>query len=426
MSFPESFAGLYSVLDFGAVGDGVTDNTAAFAAALNEAGKKGGIVYAPPGKYRFDGRLNIPVGVTLQGSFGSVPAHNGNRDKGLPKPGDFGTVLCPYADKNNENAPAFITLNTNSTLKGVLVWYPDQREDGAPYPYPWTVAMRGKDPAIIDTELLNPYNAIDASMNERHIISRVFGQPLRRGIYINAIYDIGRVEDVHFNPWWSMKPAIVKFMVEEGEAFIIGRTDWEYMVNCFSIFYHIGFRFGDFGAGPGNAVLTQCGHDIAPITVQIDALQPHAGVSFNNCQFMGDFVVNETNEGPVRLNGCGFWGVVPGSQGNPGTRSNLHLNGRGHVILNGCHFTGWDQFPETKGKAPSVEINCRTAAITSCDFIDDKPCHITVSENVQDCVILANKFSGGARIVKDEKAGAQIGFNISAEKREAPKFHIPG
>lgn len=42
MLFSESFAGIYSVLDFGAVGDGVTDNTAAFTAALNEAGKKAG------------------------------------------------------------------------------------------------------------------------------------------------------------------------------------------------------------------------------------------------------------------------------------------------------------------------------------------------------------------------------------------------
>ena len=26
---------------------------------------------------------------------------------------------------------------------------------------------------------------------------------LRRGILVDAIYDIGRIENVHFNPWWS-------------------------------------------------------------------------------------------------------------------------------------------------------------------------------------------------------------------------------
>ena len=35
----------------------------------------------------------------------------------------------------------------------------------------------------------------------------VTGQPLRRGILVDAIYDIGRIENVHFNPWWSNRGA---------------------------------------------------------------------------------------------------------------------------------------------------------------------------------------------------------------------------
>ena len=412
----ERLDGVFPVKDFGAAADGVTDDTKAFQKALDEAGKAGGIVWAGPGKYLFRGQLNVPVGVTLSGVFGSVPAHNGHRDKGLPEPGDFGTVLMPTADRGREDGAPFITLNTNSVLKGVLVWYPEQTDEAEPYPYPWTVAMRGKNPAILDTELLNPYNAIDASDNERHMISRVYGQPLRRGIYINAIYDIGRVEDVHFNPWWSMKKGIRQFMEEKGEAFIIGRTDWEYMVNCFSIFYREGFIFDDFGQGAGNAVLTQCGHDIAPVTVHVKRLQQHAGVSFNNCQFMGDFLVDETNTGPVRLNGCGLWGVGHETESNRGTRSNLHLNGKGHVILNGCHFTGWDQYPDKEESPfPAVDISCRSAAITACDFMDDRPCHVRIRSTVQDCAIVACRFAGGARIQQDPGAHAQIGFNLSTE-----------
>ncbi len=36
---------------------------------------------------------NVPQGVTLRGSWESVPAHNGMRDKGLPKPTDGGTTF---------------------------------------------------------------------------------------------------------------------------------------------------------------------------------------------------------------------------------------------------------------------------------------------------------------------------------------------
>jgi hypothetical protein len=53
--------------DFVAKGDNTTDNTAAFQNALNKAVQTGGgTVYAPPGLYRFAGRLNIAGGVTLQ------------------------------------------------------------------------------------------------------------------------------------------------------------------------------------------------------------------------------------------------------------------------------------------------------------------------------------------------------------------------
>ena len=45
---------LYSVRDFGAKGDGKTDDTAAFQKALDAAGQAGGgVVYAPRGNYFF-------------------------------------------------------------------------------------------------------------------------------------------------------------------------------------------------------------------------------------------------------------------------------------------------------------------------------------------------------------------------------------
>jgi len=87
---PES-ADVVSVMAFGAKGDGKTDDTQAFQRALDSFGTKGGTVYAPRGAYLFAGSLNVPQAVTLKGAFESVPAHNGIRDAGLPKPGETGT-----------------------------------------------------------------------------------------------------------------------------------------------------------------------------------------------------------------------------------------------------------------------------------------------------------------------------------------------
>ncbi len=134
---PAAFSDDFNVRDYGALGDGKTDDTAAFQKALDAAGEaNGGVVYAPVGNYFFAGHLNVPKAVTLAGIWQSVPAHNGIRNRGLPKPTDDGTTFLVTENANKENGAPFITLNTNSTLKGVVLYYPEQNVDKIPKAYP--------------------------------------------------------------------------------------------------------------------------------------------------------------------------------------------------------------------------------------------------------------------------------------------------
>ncbi len=120
---PAAGADQYDVRRFGAVGDGKTDDTAAFQKALDAANKAGGgIVYAPRGNYFFAGHLSVPNAVTLAGVWQSVPAHNGIRDRNMPKPTDDGTTFLVTEGAGSEDGPAFITLNTDSM--GVIVTAP--------------------------------------------------------------------------------------------------------------------------------------------------------------------------------------------------------------------------------------------------------------------------------------------------------------
>jgi len=57
-----------NVLDFGAVGDGVTDDTVAIQLALDSLDGVGGVVVVPAGKYKCTASLLIPSGVILQGA----------------------------------------------------------------------------------------------------------------------------------------------------------------------------------------------------------------------------------------------------------------------------------------------------------------------------------------------------------------------
>lgn len=67
-----------------------------------------------------------------------------------------------------------------------------------------------------DVELLNPWNGISAVGAARHYIARVQGQPANIGIFIDQTYDIGRVENVHWNPWFSSVPAYIEWQTTQG------------------------------------------------------------------------------------------------------------------------------------------------------------------------------------------------------------------
>ncbi|MDR1415576.1 MAG: glycoside hydrolase family 55 protein [Odoribacteraceae bacterium] len=384
-------AGTVSVMDFGAKGDGVTDDTKAFQDALDSFGTKGGTVHAPAGNYLFTGNLNIPAAVTLKGSFESVPAHNGIRDPGLPKPEDDGTAFLVTAGKGNENAAPFITLNTNSTLRGVVLYWPRQDPDLEPDPYPWGVAMRGKNPALLDVEMLNPYNAIDASDNERALVRNISGQPLRRGIYVDGIYDIGRIENVHWNPWWSMTPTLLAWQKANGEAFIFERTDWHYVLNTFCFGYRVGYKFGGSASGVCNGNFLGIGADACHTSVLVEN-SATMGLLITNGEFVamdGDdptmVRVGAGNEGNVNFSNCAFWGPC---------NQNAIIDGTGAVTFSSCIFMQWDRYRQGRY---SVTVNSGSVIITGCNFMTDSP-QVSIGPGVSRAVVTGNIVKGSVRI----------------------------
>jgi len=396
-----------NVRNFGALGDGKTDDTAAFQKALDAAAKVGGgVVYAPLGNYFFAGHLNIPQAVTLAGVWQSVPAHNGIRNRGLPKPTDDGTTFLITEGAGNENAPPFITLNTNSTLKGVVLYYPRQNVDDIPKPYPWAIAMRGKNPAVLAVEMLNPYNGIDATKNERHLIRDVQGQPIRRGILVDAIYDIGRIENVHFNPWWSMKPKLFRWQMENGEAFIFGKSDWQYVYNTFCFGYNIGYKFIRTKTGQCNGNFLGIGADDCYTALVVERCARY-GLLITNGEFVSFhgpdptmIKVEKTNTGSVRFVNCAFWG--PSNQ-------IAKIAGTGTVGFSDCTLVQWGG---KDGSRYAIQVQSGTVLIRGCEFQQNRP-HILLGKKVSRAIIAENIFEGPIRISNQSQGNVKIGLNSS-------------
>jgi hypothetical protein len=268
----------------------------------------------------FKSALNIPGGVTLRGSSSCAPSHIGFRNEGQTKPGEDGTALCVVAGRGSEDGTPFLTLNTNSSVCGLTIYYPEQIGDGEPVPHPWTISMRGKNPAVLDIERLNSYQGFDASQNERHYIRNVTGQPLRRGIWVDAIYDIGRIENVHFNPWWSSNRKLRDWKMMRGEAFIFGRADWEYVFSTFCFGSKVGYKFVETSTGGCNGNFLGIGADDCNRAVQVEHAAEFGLLTTNGefTSFHGDnptmIEVGDNNRGVIRLNNYAFRAPATRSQ----------------------------------------------------------------------------------------------------------------
>ncbi len=186
---------LFSVIDFGAIPDGFTDNTTAFQTALDSAGQNGGgTVYIPAGMYKIASHITIPSGVELRGIW-DVPHHTASR----------GSVLFAFEGKNNSTGTPFISMETGSGVNGFTVWYPEQSTNDF-FPYPWSIQTLGENCWINNIVLANTYQGVDLASypSAGHVVSYLAGASLKTGISVDKNTGDGWIENVQYNPhYWA-------------------------------------------------------------------------------------------------------------------------------------------------------------------------------------------------------------------------------
>ncbi len=392
-----------NIMEYGAFPDGTRDNTAIFQQALDAtAAVNGGIVEVPSGRYRFDGSITIPSNVTLRGTFTYSPAHAGIRDGNSKQNPVYGSVLEPVGNADNEEETPFITVQGNATLQGFTIHYPEQKPDAeAPTPYPYAVAMRGNNPALIDMQLLNPYKGIDASHNQRALVRNIHGQPISIGIFVDAIYDIGRIENVHWNPWWSMGTNVYKWQMENGTGFLFGKTDWHYVHNTFCFGYNVGYKFIETEKGGTNGNFLGIGADDCYTSLVVEESAP-MGILITNGEFVSFhgpdptmIRIKKTHTGTVRFVNCAFWGPA---------KRNAVIDGHGTVGFSDCTFMQWGY--EEKGDKrvsvdlPALDVIGGSIMVRGCEFMENKP-QVQLGKKVERAIISENFVTGDVRINND-------------------------
>ncbi len=251
---------------YGATGNGTNDDSAAIQAALNAAGANGGgVVLLPRGSYLISSNLVVPAQTSLVGVWRSPTAWSQN----------LGTTLLAVAGAGTTSGAPFISLQgPNSVLDGVTIYYPNQVANNPPTPYPWAIQAGGGDNVTVQNVLMvNPYLGIDLATytSGRHLIRSVYGQPLLVGIQVDQCYDIGRIMDIHFWPFWNENTNIAAFQSANAVSFDFMRTDWEVVQDIFSYGYSIGARFRASANGAMSGEMSNINFDNVDIGLQLSA-----------------------------------------------------------------------------------------------------------------------------------------------------------
>lgn len=111
-STPKVVNGVYNVLDFGAKGDGVSDDTAAIQYAIDYITEhNGGTLYFPRGKYRL---------ATIQSDRNGMKAHIFVRDKLQAADSTLNSIMLRFKGQSTINTPC--TYANHSNLKELEVW----------------------------------------------------------------------------------------------------------------------------------------------------------------------------------------------------------------------------------------------------------------------------------------------------------------
>jgi hypothetical protein len=371
-----------SVKNFGAAGNGSTDDTAAFQSAIAAAiGQTNNGIYVPMGKYVISSTLTLN-GIEMVGKFaGGWPADN------MPMP----TLLI-----RQYTAPGIIVSN-GASIHGISIDYDQQTPATTNAP---AISLQGSGVTLSSLRIQQPYDGINTpitSTPDRARFSDIFiVQPTHIGVQISKSTDF--VQFHHVEVWCN-----TAFSTGPGFAFgsINGGT-----FNGLSAYQCApGVQiYTDTSTGGGNFVgsLVDCSFDACTTGISITGDHQVKVVAGDwDCEFWGA-VVNGTNA-QVSIVG-GKW--------HANSQEAIMVTQARNVVVDSCMF--YRSPPGTNNWASNPLVwfsSCTNATVTSCQFLTNST-GLELDNKVQRAVVTGNSFEGGGIVNKMTSSKQVIANNL--------------
>lgn len=314
----------HNVIDYGAEGDGVRDETESFRAAIKAAEADGLPVYVPAGKYVISNTIELHQ-VTLYGYHSGAWTAD---DSDLP-------VIV----QTNPEVPVFNVVA--GSLSGLLIDVKGVTKDMDITPAE-TVRLSNAGARVSNLRICNPYIGIStyyepgATLNPgRCFIENIFMINVHdTGLYVHGTYDVATLCNIEvWNPNIAGNGKLTCPV-----AYKFGKNDDLRAVNLFAFNAKVGFLFEESEVGVGKfegcwGSFTNCSTDLCETGLKIGkgqhALTVVGGTYWNH--FYGLDVTNQTSAMTrVTMTGCEL---------KTNGASAVNVSGGQMITVTGCNIS---------------------------------------------------------------------------------------